>query len=546
VGVSTKLFAWFEARLFGAILTQKIDTVFWLTAESNFAHFKSTNTLKIASKGCAASLFLAVAAWGQSYWPTSDWRASTPEQQGIDSEKLNEAFDYIRQHDVNIHSLLMVRNGYIVLDSYFYPFARDELHDVASVTKSLTSTLVGIAVDEGKIKSLDQPVLFFFPEVSVAGNGDRKQSLKIENLLTMTSGLQSDLENDEEALRQMRQSGNWTKFMLDQPMADEPGSKFVYCSGGMHLLSGVISHVTGESEAGFARHSLFEPLGIQDEIWPADPQGVTHGWGDLHLHPRDMAKIGYLWLNRGMWNGRRLLSADWMDRATQVHARAGDQEYGYGFWIRPDAALYEALGRGGQRICVLPSKKVIVVFTGGNFEPGNVGKFLLAAIQSENPLPANPSAVARLEDSVNQATMAPQPKRVPAPPPMASRISGKAFEFGQNPAGLKELALTFNPGGEASVRLAFADHRFTDTPVSERPVGLDGVPRISPHGRCDLPVGIKGSWKDDQTFLLDYDEIANINHYQFELTFSGTDVSVVITEKTGAADLSFSGNLREN
>lgn len=494
---------------------------------------------------CAAILIVAVSSSAQEYWPPHGWRTTTPEQQGIDSEKLREALDYIQQHDLNIHSLLLVRNGYVVLDAYFYPYNERDIHDVASVTKSITSTLVGIAIYQGKISSPHQPVLSFFPESSVAHNDARKQRLTLEHLLSMTSGLQCEPRQNELTLLQMKESNNWIKFMLDLPMADEPGGKFVYCSGGMHLLSGIISRVMNESAHNFARPSLFEPLGIRDAVWPSDPQGVSHGWGDLHLHPRDMAKIGYFWLNRGVWNGRRLISADWVDQLTRVRATAGSEnEYEYGLWIRSGAGLYEAVGRGGQRISVVSSKNIIVVFTGGGFEPGEVGKFLLGAVKSDQPLPENRAAVDRLEGAVKRAALAPSPKSVQPLPPLAAKISGKIFEFDQNPLGLKEFSLSFKPGAEASVRLSFADNRFTNELVSVRSIGLDGVPRLSDHGRFGLPVGLKGFWKDNETFVLDYDEIANINHYQFELKLSEKDVFVKLTEKTGTAHLSFTGKLK--
>ncbi|HEY3024554.1 MAG TPA: serine hydrolase [Pyrinomonadaceae bacterium] len=488
---------------------------------------------------CSAMLILAVPSWAQTYWPAKEWRTSTPEEQGLDSEKLREALDYIRQHSVSIHSLLIVRNGYVVLDAYFFPYNQRDPHDVASVTKSITSTLVGIAIDEGKIKSVQQPAISFFPEGSVGNNNDRKQRMTVEHLLTMSSGLQCEPRKNELTLLEMKESKNWVKFMIDLPMAEEPGQKFVYCSGGMHLLSGIISQVQGQSADAFARRSLFKPLGIRTALWPADPQGVSDGWGDLHLHPRDMAKIGYLWLNRGVWNGRRVVSADWIDRSTRPSPASS--EYGYGIWIRSDAGIYEAVGRGGQRISVVPSKNIVVVMSGGGFEPGDVGKFLLAAVKSDQPLAANPAAVARLNEAVKRATLAPAAKPVAPLPSLAMRISGKTFEFDQNLLGLKQLNLAFKaggkPGAEATMRSVFNTRRFT--------IGLDDIPRLSPHGRFNLPVGLKGFWRDNETFVLDYDEIANINHYQFEMKFSERDVLVKLSEKTGTAKLEFAGRVKD-
>jgi CubicO group peptidase (beta-lactamase class C family) len=478
----------------------------------------------------------------QTYWPGKEWRTSTPEEQGLDSEKLHEALDYIRQHDVNIHSLLVVRNGYVVLDAYFFPYNNRDPHDVASVTKSITSTLVGIAIDEGKIKSVQQPAISFFPKGSVVANDERKQRMTVEHLLTMSSGLQCEPRQNELTLLQMKESNNWVKFMIDLPMAEQPGRKFVYCSGGMHLLSGILSRVNGQSADAFARRSLFKLLEIRTALWPADPQGVSFGWGDLHLHPRDMAKIGYLWLNHGVWNGTRVVSADWVDRSTRPSTASS--EYGYGIWIKSEAGLYEAVGRGGQRISVVPSKNIVVVMTGGGFEPGDVGKFLLAAVKSDRPLPANPAAVARLKEAVKRAALAPAGKPVAPLPSLARRISGKTFEFDQNLLALREASFTFTPGAEATMRTSYNTNRFTNQLVSVRAIGLDDIPRISPGGRFDLPVGLKGFWRDNETFVLDYDEIANINHYQFEMKFSERDVVVKLSEKTGTAKLEFAGRAK--
>jgi len=193
---------------------------------------------------------------------------------------------------------------------------------------------------------------------------------------------------------------------------------------------------------------------------------------------------------------------------------------------------------------VVPSKNIIVVFTGGGFDPGEVGKFLIAAVKSDQPLPENRAAVARLDAAVKRAAIAAPANSVQPLPPLAARISGKTFEFDQNPLGLKELSLTFKPGAEASLQLSLADNRFTNKLVSVRPIGLDGVPRLSSDGRFGLPVGLKGFWKDNETFVFDYDEIANINAYRFELRFGEKGVSVDLTEKTGTTKLSFAGKFK--
>jgi len=477
----------------------------------------------------------------ESYWPTHGWRSSTPEAQGMDSTVLARAFDYVRQNHIPIHSLLIVRNGYVVLDAYFYPFQEGQVHDGASMTKSITSTLIGIALGEHKLKNVHQPVLSLFPGLSIANRDERKDRMTVEDLLTMTSGLDCHVDHGEITLREMRESKDWLKFMLDRAMAAEPGSKFEYCSGGMHLLSGIISQTTGASALEFARRELFQPLSIEDVIWPFDPQGVSNGWGDLHLRPRDMAKIGYLWLHQGRWEGQQIVPAEWVQAATQVHSHPGREDvgYGYGFWVylQRNPVEYEALGRGGQRITVTPAENRIVVCTGGGFEPGDVGKFIGESIKSNQPLPENPAGLARLAAEVSAAARPPEAHTVPA----SEAISGSRFVTEINPLGLKSFSLIFSGDKEAVAHLQFVDGR-----VEERPLGLDGVARLSPGGRFGLPVALQGRWENTSTFVFDYDEVANINCYHYRLTFEGDRVSIEVSERTGLLDAKFHGKSAGN
>lgn len=472
------------------------------------------------------------------YWPTKEWRSTTPEQQGVDSAKLAEALTAIRQHDIRIHSLLLVRNGYVILEAYFFPFDKDNLHDLASVTKSVTSTLVGIAIDQRKVRSVNEPVADLFPRRTIANGDARKAKLTLADLLTMTSGLACHPEDNELTLHQMMNSKDWLQFMLDLPMTAEPGQNFVYCSGGTHLLSGIISETTGMNALAFARSSLFEPLGIHDVVWPADPNGNNHGWGDLHLRPGDMAKLGYLWLNHGMWDGKQVVSADWVTNSTRVHAHtSSDSDYGYGWWVRPKDKLYEAVGRGGQRITVLPELNLVAVMTGGGFEPGDVGALLLPAIKSDRALPANPVGVARLEAAIKEMARAPSGKPADAIPKTATAVSGQTFVLDQNPIGLKEMSFLFTSKDAASLSIGFVDGR-----REVRPIGLNGIPLVSPNGRFGLPVAVKGFWQDERTFVLDYDEVGNINHFRFRVNFREDTVGIELSEATADVTVTFSGH----
>ncbi len=458
----------------------------------------------------------------------------------MSSRVLTEAFDYVRQHRIPIHSLTVVRNGYLVLDAYFWPFQDGQLHDLASVTKSVTSTLVGVAIGQGKLSGVDQPLLTLFGQRAVANRDPRKERVRLRDLLTMTSGLGCVAEH-EVTLSQMMESDDWIQFMLDRPMQSEPGSRYVYCSGGMHLLSGAIAAATGASTLDFARRELFAPLGIDSVAWPTDPKGVPAGWGDLHLQPRDMAKIGYLWLHGGRWGERQIVPAEYLRAAARVHSHPGftaGQEYGYGFWVYPERTppIFEGLGRGGQRISVVPAFNLVVVFTGGTFEPGDIGSFIGRAIESEEPLPEDSAATARLASAIAEATRPPAPRPVPQPPAAAARVSGRRFSLEANSLGLTSFSLAFPGGSEAALTM-----RLTDGRDERRPVGLDGVPRVSPGGRFGLPVAVSGEWENDSTFVFLYDEVGNINAFRFRLTFTGSGVAVELSERSGLMEARLHG-----
>jgi CubicO group peptidase (beta-lactamase class C family) len=482
----------------------------------------------------AATLFGAgalAASAEEAPWPTLGWRESSPEAQGFDSDALADAFDNVRDHDTRIHSLTIVRNGHIVLDAYFWPFQKGQLHDLASVTKSVTTTLAGIAVGQGAFAGLSQPLTSIFSGRAIANLDDRKQRLSLGHLMSMSSGLDCHAAPGEITLWQMRQSKDWTQFMLDRPMSDEPGSRFEYCSGGMHLLSAAITKATGSSALDFARRELFSPLGIGigNVTWPADAQGVSFGWGDLRLEPRDMAKLGYLWLNNGRWEDRQIIPKGWMEAAiqAQAHPPYTDQGYGYGFWLhtsrRPPE--FEAVGRGGQRITVVPEKNIVVVFTGGEFEPGEVGAFIGRALKADQALPENPSGAARLATAVREAAM----PRLPASsvPPLAKMVSGRRYTLAANPLNLTSFQLTFSDAQDPQLELERGELR--DGP---RPIGLNGVPRLSSGGPSGLPVAVTGDWERENTFFIEYNEVGGINTYRLRLRFTGDDVDVTLSERS--------------
>lgn len=461
-------------------------------------------------------------------FPGVNWKTASPESQGLDSAVLAEALDYIRTKRLPLHSFLIVRDGVLVLDAYFYPYSSRELHDVASVTKSFTSAAIGIAIQQGHIKGVDQKVLSLFPSVAV-DTDPRRQVLSVHHLLTMSSGFDCDTEGGEKALAAMRHSPDWTAFALALPMRAEPGSQYAYCSCNNHLLSSILTAATGKSLLEFAQQNLFTPIGITDVIWPADPNGRTHGWGDLHLHPRDMARFGQLYLNQGRWTDRQIVPSDWVRESskTSVTVREG-VGYGFSWWTntaRPP--IFEAVGRGGQRIAILPKENMVVVFTGGGANTDEVAPFLFRAIRSGRPIPENPAGQQKLAQALSLVS---EPIReIPnaRTPALARRISGTTYSLSSNPLDLRSLRFEFKGNKEAQVTLQF------DGPVWAATVGLDGKRRFSTSGPYGLSLAGLGRWISSNEFLLDLDTVANVNHFLFKVQFKGNKIQIRMNETTG-------------
>jgi CubicO group peptidase (beta-lactamase class C family) len=303
-------------------------------------------------------------AAGESYWPTNGWRTSPPDAQGMDPQKLTLMLQAVQAQQLNLHSLLIIRNGSIVSETYFQSYTAQTTHKVYSVTKSVMATLIGIAIDKRSIEGVKEPVADFFRGDAFQHPDAGKDAMTLEDLLTMRSGL--DWQEQDATFRDLYQSRDWVQYMLDTPMREPPGQQFRYCSGCSHLLSAIIERRTGMNTRDFAQQTLFEPLGIHSVSWEQDRQGLPIGGWGLQLTPRDMAKLGYLYLHDGEWDGQRIVSTGWIKAAVERHTATDSKlglGYGYQWWTYPTMRAYAALGRDGQTIFVVPDLRLIVVTT---------------------------------------------------------------------------------------------------------------------------------------------------------------------------------------
>ena len=318
----------------------------------------------------------ACATGVRNFWPTDGWQYSTPAEQGMNATKLDAMIDMIDNQDLAIDSIIIVRNGLVVLEEYpsgnYTPHMK---HFLASCTKSIVSALIGLAVREGFLEGTEQKLLDLFSDRSIDNLDSRKENITIEHLLTMTAGFDWDewsyeYDDPRNSATQMYSSADPVQYILDLPMRSNPGEEWTYCAGASHLLSAIIQLSTGMTTLNFANLYLFEPLGISNVRWLRDSQGIYRGSSRLSLTPRDMAKIGYLYLNEGFWDGKQILSTDWVARSGDdiVHLGGNTPEwspegYGYQWWTIPSLGVYYAAGARGQKICVFPVYNLVVVFT---------------------------------------------------------------------------------------------------------------------------------------------------------------------------------------
>lgn len=315
------------------------------------------------------------------YWPTNGWRTASPEDFGMDGELLNEAASYIEENDVDLHSLVVIKDGYIVAENYFNEYDQETPHKQYSVTKSFVSATIGIAYEEGYIGNLDQTLEDFFPDYTFQDETAKK--ITLENILTMRTGL-GWIEGDP-GYYGLVNANDAVEYMLKLPMTAEPGEKFAYCSGCSFLLSAIITEKTGMDTAEYAQKKLFDPLGIKNPQWETVSNGISNGGWGLYLTPREMAKFGYLYLNQGEWNGEQVISSEWVQASSEPGLKADQYaDYGYQWWISPEG-YYSAQGLFGQAIFVIPEHNMVVVMTADlrseNIEFRLLHEYILAAVQ---------------------------------------------------------------------------------------------------------------------------------------------------------------------
>ena len=430
---------------------------------------------------------------------------STPEAEGVDPAGIRALVGTFDTKIDAVHSLMLVRHGKVVAEGWWAPYAAPDVHIIYSATKSFTSTAVGFAVQEGRL-GVNDLVLAHFPEFAPPNPSAQLKKMRVRDLLTMTTGHQ----NNPMDFMRARTAGDWTRGFLEAPVEHKPGTHFLYDSGASYVLAALVQKVTGQTVEAYLEPRLFAPLGIEQHPWGMSPEGVDLGDGGLSLTTEDLAKFGQFYLQKGVWQGRQLLSAQWIEAATSRQTSTGsdpegnwDAGYGYQIW-RNKTTGYRADGALGQYCFVLPEQDVVLAVTSGTADLQGVMDLvwthLLPALHPA-ALPANPEADGKLARQLAALSL---PVQTGAAHSGREReVSGKTYAFGENELGLKSVEADFASSGPALVFVdADGTHRIACGLGAWARGRTDFQKRISMlFDRPDQGIAASGAWNDSDTFV---------------------------------------------
>jgi CubicO group peptidase (beta-lactamase class C family) len=472
---------------------------------------------------------------------------STPEAQGVPSSAIVNFIDAIEQHEAPldaVHSFMLVRHGTRIAQGWWAPYEPEFPHMLYSLSKSFTSSAIGLAVSEGLL-SVDDPVLSFFPDDAPEHPSDNLKAMKVKHLLSMNTGHHQDTRGAVWG----GEDDNWPRAFLAQPVEYTPGTWFTYNTPATYMLSAIITQLTGELLIDYLRPRLFEPLGITNPTWDTDPQGRSLGGSGLHITTDGIARFGQMYLQKGIWDGKRILPEAWVEEATRAHSDTSNTQadpdwsegYGYQFWMCRHNA-YRGDGAFGQFCIVMPEQDAVLAITSGlNDLQGvvdNVWKHLLPAFGS-NALPEDRDAYGALEARLAALTL-PVVTGADASP-MVRSISGTTYILESNDLGIERIRLDVDTGNTSmTMSNGRGEHTFA--------IGYGHW--IA--GRSDQRMGTMermaacGAWTSDNTFEVRIcyteSEVGGVIHMRFDEGRITAKVTPNVSWEPGPATRTLTGS----
>jgi len=432
---------------------------------------------------------------------TAQLNRTNPEAEGISSSAVLDFIQAVEQHTHPLDAVqgfMLLRHGNVAAEGWWKPYDPQYPHSLYSLSKSFTSTAIGLAVAEQRL-TVDDPVLKFFPDEAPAKPSENLKAMRVRHLLSMNTG------HKEDTTRPIFRGpdDNWARAFLSLPIEYEPGTWFVYNTAATYILSAIITKLTGESLLDYLRPRLLDPLGIENPIWETDPRGINLGGTGLHIKTEEIARFGQMYLQKGIWQGKRLVPEEWIAEATKATSDNSNTQtnpdwsvgYGYQFWrCRHDA--YRGDGAFGQYCIVMPEQEVVLTMISGVQDMqtvlDKVWEHLLPALQP-NPLPTDSQSYNKLCDKL--ATLSLPLVNGQASSPQAEQSSGKTYKLESNHLNLQSVALQFGDRGNT---LIFRDERGEHGIQVGTSTWLKGTADL--RVRVEEPITACGAWTANDTY----------------------------------------------
>jgi CubicO group peptidase (beta-lactamase class C family) len=460
---------------------------------------------------------------------------STPEEQGVSSAGVLRFIEESTQKLDELHSFMLVRHGHVVAEGWWSPYAANEQHVLFSLSKSFTSTAVGLAVAEGRL-SIDDPVLKFFPDEAPAQPSKNLQAMRVRDLLTMSTG-----QHDEDIQNFPFNTADAVKTFLSLPVAHKPGTHFVYNTPGTFMQSAIVQKVTGQSVLEYLRPRLFEPLGIANPWWEANPKGISMGGFGLNVTTEDIAKFGQLYLQKGQWQGKQLVPAEWIQQATSKQVSNGsdptsdwEQGYGFQFW-RCKHGFYRGDGAFGQYCIVLEKYDAVIAITSGTKNMGAVMNLvwdvIVPALAADHPLA--PDAATHQKLVAKLASLSLPTVAGKATSPLAKTVAGRRYVFPTNPSGIESITMNSETAGAPltfAVRIGGVDQ----TLAVGNAAWVKGELKTAMGTQA---VAASGGWTADHIYTLKLVQYRTPFNTTYTLRFAGDELLLDYEQNVGFGEL---------
>ncbi len=451
--------------------------------------------LQVLSLCCVASI-CAAAENDSTALPRS-----TPEAEGISSAAI---LDFVQSADQKVdamNSFMLMRHGHVVTEGWWAPYAATVPHSMYSLSKSFTSTAVGLAIEEGKLSVSDQ-VLKFFPDEAPAKPGANLKEMRVRDLLRMSTGQHAD----DMTNFSFDSSEPLPKLFLSIPVAHKPGTHFWYNTPATFMCSAIVQKVTRQTVFDYLKPRLFDPLGIENPTWEMKQQ-YTFGGSGLHIRTEDIARFGQLYLQKGNWNGKQLVPESWVAAATSLQTANGsnpdsdwDQGCGYFFW-RCRNGCFRGDGAFGQFCIVMPKQDTVVAITSGTRDMQGVLNLvwqkLLPAMQAES-LPADDASDQKLAQTLTGLTMHPQAGAA-TPNAAVAALAGKKFTMPENGQKIESVGLEFDKSGKSATLVTRCNG------VDQRTACGNGawiMGRMAYADFAEEPIAASGAWTAGDTYTV--------------------------------------------